>query len=167
MRRFIGGSLFTLSLCLALLVITLPSTAVDLEFETVSGFITNVPARTQVGDSWFDGAGNLHRRGWFFGFDIISSDERFDGATAVDELNGNWFANRLFDANMWGNLWIYQQDGGVWEGTWVGKVVGGQQFVSAVAKGMGGTIDGKKLKMTLVQQPGSSPSVFDFTGEIH
>ena len=52
------------------------------------------------------------------------------------------------------------------EGSWTGNV-GGQQIVKAVAKGKGGLIEGKKLRMTLIQQPNVSPTVFDFTGVIH
>ena len=167
MKRFVSGFVFLMGLVLVLLLIAPQTSAENPRFETFSGFMTNDPTQTQVGDFWFDGGGNLHRRGWYFGFDMISSDDRFNGATVVDELNGNWLANQMFDGKMWGKFWIYQQDGGIWEGSWTGKVVGGQQFVTGVAKGIGGTIDGMKLKMTAIQQPASSPSVFDISGEIH
>jgi hypothetical protein len=167
MKRFFGGSLYVLGLLLILLVATTPTSANDTKFETVSGFMTNNPALTQPGDMWVDGGGNLHRRGWFFGFELSSSDIRLNGATAVDEFNCNLIANMMMDGHIWGKVWITQVDGAVWEGTWTGKFVGGQQIVRAVAKGMSGDIAGKKLKMMLVSQLGSSPTVFDFTGEIH
>lgn len=167
MKRFIGGSSLFMGFLLVLLVATTPTSADNTKFETVSGFMTNNPALTQMGDTWIDGGGNLHRRGWFFSFALTSSDPRLDGATAVDEFNCNLIANMMMDGHIWGKVWITQADGAVWEGTWTGKFVGGQQIVRAVAKGISGSIAGKKLKMMLVSQLGTSPTVFDFNGEIH
>lgn len=166
MKKIIGGSLFVLSLCLALLVVTTQTAAENPKFETISGTMT-LDSLIFLGEGWFDGAGNEHRRGWLFGFDISSEDLRLKDATAVDEFNMNGFAHSPGDAKIWGRLWITQTDGGVWEGSWTGKMIGGQQIVKAVAKGTGGSIDGKKLRMSLIQQPMSSPSIFDFSGVIH
>ncbi|MGB2906775.1 MAG: hypothetical protein WBB73_06730 [Candidatus Aminicenantaceae bacterium] len=166
MKRLIGVSLFGLGCILVLLVMTTQTTAENPKFEIVSGFMTNTDMLL-MGDFWFDGAGNLHRRGWQFEFVMESSDPRLDGAVVIDELNGNWIAAKLMDGEMWGKIWITQTDGSRWEGSWTGRVIGGNQQARGVLKGVSGSIMGKKFKIILEQIPGSSPSVFDWTGEIH
>ena len=58
MKKFFGGSLFILGLCLAFLVVTTQTSADNPSFETVSGILTNDPAKTQVGELWIDGGHN-------------------------------------------------------------------------------------------------------------
>jgi hypothetical protein len=46
-------------------------------------------------------------------------------------------------------------------------VIGGNQQARGVLKGVSGSIMGKKLKIILEQIPKSTPTVFEWTGEIH
>ena len=86
-------------------MVTTQTAAENPKFETVSGTLTIVSDPPIPGESWLDRAGNLHRHGWYFSFDVISSDVRLDdGATAVDEFNMNAFAHRPGDVQNMGKV---------------------------------------------------------------
>jgi len=167
MKKSIISGLFVFTMVVALLMVMGEAVAKNDKFETVLGYMDSI-TMTKMGTMWTDGAGKLHIRDFEYNWTMHSTSPGLDGATAVDGFNINYlFENATFEGRMWGKLQIYQSDGSWWEGSWNGYFQGGIQYGSGVAHGHGGTIEGKKMKISFKEQAGVTPTVMDFWGEIH
>ena len=153
-----------------LLMVAVPVVAKTTTTPYTSIQIPNYFERWDFG-TWTYPGNNVHVRGFFQVFDLESSDPRTDGIGEAT-INGNWDSD--FSGPMWGTNCLEvdaDQDGvmdGVWEGTWTGYqgAAGEESFIrNHVLHGVSGSVEGLKLKASIVFPADGSPSTV--TGEIY
>lgn len=108
--------------------------------------------------------GNVHIRGAVVQTRVTSS--LFSG-TMIVTLNANW--NSKFCGPIWGTFVLTLDNGGVWEGTWVGKralaAEGWSASLVAEGYGTGPGIEGMHMKETETAVS-TTPIPFPYTGSV-
>jgi hypothetical protein len=96
---------------------------------------------------WTFPDGNIHVRGMVTSYVEQSNCPEVSGINTV-VMNANWDAN--FIGPMWGtnNLETSYGDGGIWKGTWSGKLNSdGTMSYTGTSKGVSGSVSGLILKV--------------------
>ena len=84
--------------------------------------------------TWTYPGGNIHIRGMVQLFRETSPDPRNIGNNTV-VVNANW--NSEFHGPMWGTFSSVTDEGGLWEGTWAGRLTEKGPVYNATGKGYG------------------------------
>ena len=109
---------------------------------------------------WTFPGGNVHVRGLVQVLAQEATDPRLSGINTT-VINGNWDSN--FSGPMWGTnrLEVEYGGGGVWEGTWTGMhgAEGEASFLTSVAHGVAGSVQGLKLEVEVVFPADGGPAI--------
>lgn len=84
--------------------------------------------------TWSYPNGNIHIRGMVQLFQETAADPRGDGENTV-VVNANWDSD--FHGPMWGTFSFVTDEGGLWEGTWSGRMTENGPVYTARGNGYG------------------------------
>lgn len=121
--------LFTVILAVLLLGVTPVMAAEKIEFPCTETFVAELDPGT-----WTFPGGNIHVRGMVQLSREEAPDPRNTGYNTV-VVNANWRPD--WTGPMWGTFRLETDEGGVWEGTWAGRMTEQGSRYHAVGTGFG------------------------------